>query len=84
MIGIRCYEMLGLDVSLDTDFMQLLSLPFPRIPGCSRFMIASCIFFFGFFLTTWFCGVKGLTRVRVFCHIALLFWNELCIQRLRS
>lgn len=71
--------MLGLDISHDTDFMlsgRSNCFPCPFL-GCSRFTIASCIFFFDFFFNNLVLRNKG-TWVRVFCHIALLFWNELC------
>lgn len=82
MIGIRCYEMLGLDVSLDTDFMlsgprncfpcpflEFLAVHDLRLPH----VYSSLVFFNDLVLRS-----KG-TWVRVFCHIGLLFWNELCI-----
>lgn len=79
MIGIRCYEMLGLDVSLDTDFMLSgRSNCFP-CPFLCLFTIYDCLMYIllWFFFNDLVLWNKG-TWVRVFCHIALLFWNELC------
>lgn len=63
MIGIRCYDMLGLYVSLDTDsmlpgpnncfpclFLEFLAVHDLRLPHVYSSLI---------FLTTSFCGIKG-------------------------